>query len=295
LPARLSRQQATIFRVDGRAFALPVELVELAQPFDPAGVNRDGPVPRVFARDQWVPLVQARDVIGVPPLEPGSCPKLLLVRADGGLLAVLVDSIEGTGELVVKPLGPLLSGHPSVAGTSLSVTGEIVLTLNPSGLARQAGARGRHGTSSAEARRAPRAVPVLVVDDSISVRTVVARYLRALGHEVEEASDGLEALGRLRTRAYGLVVSDLEMPRMDGFELLAELGRLEIAPAVPVVVASTLADPETRRKVLALGAREFLPKPIEPAALSSLVRDLLPAGPVGSVGQPIVGFPNSLV
>ena len=80
-------------------------------------------------------------------------------------------------------------------------------------------------------RRTDRPAPVLVVDDSISVRTVVARLLRSLGHEVEEVSDGLEALGKLRSHAYGMVLSDLEMPRMDGFELLAELSRLEIAPA----------------------------------------------------------------
>ena len=62
---------------------------------------------------------------------------------------------------------------------------------------------------------------------------------------------------------------------MDGFELLAELARLEIAPTVPVIVASTRSDPETRRKVMALGAREFLPKPIDPDALTALVRALL--------------------
>jgi CheY-like chemotaxis protein len=77
-----------------------------------------------------------------------------------------------------------------------------------------------------------------------------------------------------------LIVSDLEMPRMDGFELLAELGRLAIAPAVPVLVASTKADPETRRRVLGLGAREFLIKPIDPDAMTALVQSLL-ADPVG--------------
>jgi chemotaxis protein histidine kinase CheA len=274
LPARLSLQQATIFRVGGRAFALPVELVELAQPFDPDAVDHDGPVPRVTARGEWAPLVSAREALGFPPAGPGSCPKLLLIRADGGLLAVVVDAIEGTGEIVVKPLGPLLSGHPSVAGTSLSVTGELVLALNPSGLARWAGRRAAADSGGAEEQRS---TSVLVVDDSISVRKVVARHLRGMGYDVEEVSDGLEALGRLRSRSYRLVVSDLEMPRMDGFELLAELARLEIAKTVPVLVASTRSDPETRRKVLALGAREFLTKPIDPDAMTALARELAPA------------------
>lgn len=273
LPARLALQQAMILRVDGRAFALPVELVELVESFDPDGVDNAGPAPRVSARGELVPLISARAALGLPPADPRSCPKLLMIRADGGLVAVLVDAIEGTSELVVKPLGSLLSGHPAVSGTSLSVTGEVVLTLNPSGLARWPGGVGRRDAPPSDPAPSRSAATVLVVDDSISVRKVVARQIRALGHEVEEVSDGLEALGRLRTRTYGLVVTDLEMPRMDGFELLAELARLEITSAVPVVVVSSRSDPETRRKVLALGAREFLAKPIDHDALAALVRE----------------------
>jgi len=289
LPARLSLQQVMTVRVDGLAFAVSVDQVELAQPFDPAEVDRSGPTPRVLARGRWVPLVSARGALGLTPDAPGSCPKLLLIREGGGTLAVQVDAIEGTSELVVKPLGPLLAGHPDVSGTGLSVTGEVVLMLNPSGLARRAARVGRTGRPAEGPARPDRPAPVLVVDDSISVRSLAVRRLRALGYEVEEAADGLDALAKLRSRAFGLVVSDLEMPRMDGFELLAELTRLAIVPAVPVVVSSTLSDPETRRKVLALGARGFVPKPVGPDALSALVREHY--SPRSDVGAVPVGSP----
>ena len=105
------------------------------------------------------------------------------------------------------------------------------------------------------------------------------RHLRRMGLEVDEASDGLEALGRLRARPYRLVVTDLEMPRLDGFELLAELQRIESLAAIPVIAASTKLDEETRRRVLALGARTFVAKPVDPAALTCAVSPLLaPAG-----------------
>jgi CheY-like chemotaxis protein len=208
-----------------------------------------------------------------------------LIRADGGPLAVQIDSISGTSELVLKPLGPLLEGHPLVTGTSLSVTGEVIFALNPAGLARwPREGRGAPAVAARAENAGPRGVPILVVDDSISVRKVVARHLRSLGHEVEEVSDGLEALGKIRNRTYGLIFSDLEMPRMDGFELLAELHRLAIAPTVPVVVASTRSDPETRRRVLGLGARQFIPKPIEPDVLTALVRDVFPGHAVSPAG-----------
>ncbi len=288
LPARLALQQAMVFRVDDQAFALPVELIDLAQPFEARDVNTSGSRTSVKIRDAWVPLTLSREALALATTLPVSCPKLLLIRAEGSPVAVLVDSIDGTSELVVKPLGPLLAGHPLVSGTSLSVTGEVILALDPPGLAigPRAG-RSRAETVTSQPRDDPKGPPILVVDDSISVRKVVARHLRALGHEVEEVSDGLEALGKIRGQSYGLVFSDLEMPRMDGYELLAELNRLEIAPAVPVIIASTRSDPETRRRVLALGAREFISKPIDPEILAVTVRGLFPghAATVSHVGE----------
>ena len=275
LPARLSLQQAMVLRVDGQAFALPVELIELAQPFQPEDLDWKGPKPLVKMRDLWVPVLSAREALGMPPAEGVSCPKLLLIRADGEPLAVVVDAIDGTLELVFKPFGALIAGHPLVSGVALSVTGEVILALNPSGLARWL----REGHARSDSRVLPREIPrkisVLVADDSISVRKVVAKHLRALGLDVEQVSDGLEALGKLRSGNYSLVVSDLEMPRMDGFELLAELSRLEIAQTTPVLITSTRSDPETRRRVQELGARAFVAKPIDAEELNAKVRTLL--------------------
>jgi chemotaxis protein histidine kinase CheA len=275
VPARLSLQQAMVLRLDGQAFALPVELIELVQPFEPENLDWKGPCPRARVRDEWVPFLSARQALGMPPGDSLSCPRLLLIRADGEPLAIVIDSIDGTSELVFKPMGPLLSGHPLISGRSLSVTGEVILALNPSGLARWLREGSVRSTPARGIEDAPKKASVLVADDSISVRKVVAKQLRAMGHEVDEVSDGLEALGKLRCGTYGLVISDLEMPRMDGFELLAELHRLEIARSTPVLVASTRSDPETRRRVFDLGARDFLPKPIEAEALVTKVRALL--------------------
>jgi CheY-like chemotaxis protein len=176
--------------------------------------------------------------------------------------------------LVLRPLGPLLAGHPVISGTGFSTSGEAILALNPAGLFRWL-----HGggipTSAASRKSAVRQAPILVVDDSISVRKVVTRNLRALGYEVEEVSHGLEALGRLRNQTYSMILTDLEMPQLDGFDLLAELARSRTLHTLPVVVASTKCDPETRRRVLDLGARAFLSKPVEPDILARVIRPLL--------------------
>jgi CheY-like chemotaxis protein len=119
---------------------------------------------------------------------------------------------------------------------------------------------------------------VLVVDDSISVRKVVTRHLQAMGLEVDEVSDGMEALGRLRARPYGLVVTDLEMPRIDGFELLSEMKQVDRLASIPVIVVSTRVDDEARQKVAALGARAMLPKPVDSTGLVGAIAPLIPRG-----------------
>jgi chemosensory pili system protein ChpA (sensor histidine kinase/response regulator) len=275
LPARLSLEQMIILRADGQPFALPVSLIVHAQTFEPEAVAGTGATATVLVRDERVPLVQARAVLGFSTTDPASCPKLLLVRTESGTIALVVDAIEGMRELVIKPLGPLLAGHPVIAGTSLAVSGEVILVLNPSGLSRSQREGRMTAVSAASRAESSPAARVLVVDDSISVRKVVVRRLRALGAEVEEVSDGLEALGKLRSGTYRLVLTDLEMPRMDGFELLAELQRWTELETPPVVVSSTASDPVTRRRVLALGARAFVAKPVDPDELAQAVSGLI--------------------
>jgi len=194
-----------------------------------------------------------------------------------------VDTIEGAEDLVIKPLGALLAGHPLVSGTSLSINGEVISVLNPSGLERWLYMRTAAGASPAASRAQAQIeatsgepVAVLVVDDSISVRRGVARQLRGLGLEVHEASDGLDALGRLHDSHYGLVLTDLEMPKLDGFALLAEIKRSASLATVPVIVASTRCDPETRRRALELGAQTLLSKPVDPLELARIVQTVLP-------------------
>lgn len=283
LPVRLALERVMIVRIDGQAFALPIALVELAQPFEPGDQDGWGADATVRVRGRGVPLIDAREALGFSATAPTSNPKLLLVRADEDSLALLVDSIEGTRELVLRPLGPLLAGHPVISGTGLSINGEAILALNPTGMSRWLRSGGVPVPVSGR-KFAARQAPILVVDDSISVRRVVTRNLRSLGYEVEEVSHGLEALGKLRNQTYSMVLTDLEMPHLDGFELLAELARVKPLNTLPVVVASTKCDPETRRRILELGARAFLTKPVEPEVLANVILPLL---------HPVAGVPAS--
>jgi len=275
LPARLALEQAMVMRVEGRPFALPLASIEQTQQLVPTDLEGKGAGATVRLRDGRVRLLDARRVLGLPAASPLARPKLLVVRSEGESLALLVDAIDGPRELVIKPIGPLLTGHPVIAGTSLSTAGELILVLDPFGLV-------HHNLAAADAARPAvreakpsRPATVLVVDDAISVRRAARRHLSALGLETDEAGDGVEALRKVRSGSYRLLLVDLEIPRMDGFELLAELGRSGMSTATPVVVITTRSDPKTLRRVLDLGAKALLAKPIGQKDLASVILPLL--------------------
>jgi len=297
LPSQLALEPTLIVRVAGQGLAVPASQIESVQPFEPFVPSSGSPTadgtltgasparagPTVLFRDQAIPVVFASETLGIDRSASPPWPRLVVVRTGSRLIGLVVDSIEGTEDLVIKPLGALLTGHPLVSGTSLSVNGELISVLNPTGLERWL--KLHEFSEEAPALQSPLQEPcqrfrgeratVLVVDDSISVRRGMARQLRGLGLDVHEVSDGIEALSRLRSSSYGLVVTDLEMPGLDGFALLAEMKHSAPLAAIPVVVASTLTDAETQRRVLELGAQALLSKPVDPRKLARTVEEVL--------------------
>ncbi len=260
LPARISLEQAMVVRMDGQSFAFPLKSIDCESTLDGTAITR------VKDAGRGEPL-SARSVLGLPPEPPGMARISLPMFIGREVREVLVDKIEGPRELVVRPLNPLLAEHPIISGTSLASDGELILMLNPNRLA-------------AENLRAPAvsvgpAAAVLVVDDSISVRRSLVRHLKALGLEVEEAGDGVEAWKKFRERIYCLVITDLDMPRMDGFQLLAELAKDSLGSSTPVIVSSARSDERTRRRVLQLGARALLAKPVGMEKLAEVIGPLL--------------------
>jgi chemotaxis protein histidine kinase CheA len=296
LPARLALEPSVILRAAGQPFAIPASEVEYAQPFErpvPSAValgeaERADPANActgefcVAYANEAVPVVFACELLGIGQSFEVEWPKLVIVRAGQRLIGLVVDSIEGAEDLVVKPLGAFLAGHPLVSGTSLSANGEVISVLHSSGFARWLDNRTAGGATAARAgaptsfrASARNRTAVLVVDDSISVRRGLARQLCGMGLDVHEVSDGLDALSRLRDTQYGLVFTDLEMPKLDGLALLSEIKRSASLSGIPVVVASTRSDPETRRRVLELGAEALLSKPVEPWELARVLEPIL--------------------
>jgi chemosensory pili system protein ChpA (sensor histidine kinase/response regulator) len=201
-----------------------------------------------------------------------------------------VDEVLGNQEVVVKNLGPQLARLPALTGMSVLASGAVVLIYNPVALATVYGAQARqlvaNAAESASAAVAtsddvqqPKVAPrvnqlplVLVVDDSITVRRVTQRLLKREGFRVALAADGLQALERLQEEKPSVVLSDIEMPRMDGFDLARNIrGDAKLRDLPIIMITSRIAE-KHREHAQELGVDHYLGKPYSEDELIGLVR-----------------------
>jgi chemosensory pili system protein ChpA (sensor histidine kinase/response regulator) len=182
-------------------------------------------------------------------------------------------------DIVIKPLGAFLEGAGPYAGATVTADGRVVLLLDALGIAERAANRARveraatatAGHVDTPGRAASARKRVLLVDDSISVRRFVGQMLEKAGFEVTTAADGSEAIARVADSAFDVVVTDLEMPRVNGYELIDELRRRPSTRALPVIVLTTRAGDKHVALARQLGVEHYVTKPVEEQTLVSLV------------------------
>jgi len=247
--------------------------------------------------DTTVPVTALGSLLGWadPPLRaedasPG--PLTLIVVAVGERqVALIVDTILGQQETVVKPPMAPFDVLAGVAGASVQGNGEVLLVLNlvellgeASSGAQAPAARGPSRSSGAGRSPSPLAEPptVLVVDDSLSVRRVVTRTLQRHGWRVREARDGLQALDVVRETAPDVLLLDVEMPRMDGFELASILKKQGPTRDIPIVMLTSRGGEKHRRKAFDIGVDAYLVKPYQESELVRVLAQVALAVPQGA-------------
>jgi chemosensory pili system protein ChpA (sensor histidine kinase/response regulator) len=280
LPVTLAITRAVMIRQASRLFAIPMLFVERIVGLDDASLASDGRQLRYG--QELLPIVHMAEDLA---------PKVFVVCVAGGRrLAIAADVVVSHEEVVVKRLGYVLDGHAYIAGASQRGDGEVALVLDMHGLAEHTAARARPTRAAARTTepvaarepQRPRATPVdttlrvLFVDDSLSVRRVAEATLKRLGVAVVTANDGREALERLRDHAITVVFTDLEMPRMHGYELIQEMRLLPAYRAIPIVVVSSRSGDKHVKKAMEAGANEYLTKPFSDERFAQVLSKLVP-------------------
>jgi chemosensory pili system protein ChpA (sensor histidine kinase/response regulator) len=207
---------------------------------------------------------------------------VLLLRAGAQTLALHVDGLRGNQEVIVKNAGPQLTRIIGMSGATVLGDGEIVLILNPVALAsRTSGTDETHEGLFGPATEAPPPLhlpTVMVVDDSLTVRKITGRLLEREGYRVITAKDGVDALEQLIDLKPDVVLTDIEMPRMDGFDLVRNIRADARLHDLPVVVITSRLAEKHRRYALEVGADHYLGKPYQEEELLALVARYARAG-----------------
>jgi chemosensory pili system protein ChpA (sensor histidine kinase/response regulator) len=188
---------------------------------------------------------------------------VLLLRSGAEAAAVQVEEMIGNQEVVVKNLGPQLARVPGVAGVTVLGSGEIVLILNPVALVQRPRPQPAHVTPSQVPVPAAARPKVMVVDDSLTVRKITGRLLEREGYQVLAAKDGVEALEQLAEIVPDVMLVDIEMPRMDGFDLTRNVRADARLKSVPIIVITSRTADKHRAYAKEVGANAFLGKPYQ--------------------------------
>ena len=206
------------------------------------------------------------------------CPynAFLLLSSGENRIALHVDELIGNQEVVVKNIGPQLARLPGIAGATVTGSGAVTLIINPMLFARQS------LVSSNKAKTATVAVPVrvvplvMVVDDSLTVRKITSRLLTRMGYQVVTAKDGVDAIEQLADMSPAVMLLDVEMPRMDGFELAKRLRQDPKTKELPIIMITSRSADKHRNYALELGVNEYLGKPYQEDALMRLINHFAP-------------------
>ena len=299
LPLTTAVTQIVMMRIGDRSVAVSSSMVELICRVRVDELNDAYASGKYLFGDRKVPFFWLGSLLQQSPCSSevaGKIRYVAIIKSAQQRIAVHVDEVLGNQEAVVKNLGPQLALLPGLTGMTLLASGAVVLIYNPVALASLYGESALAATHAAlfeppvsrlqivealESVESPRVAPlILVVDDSLTVRRVTQRLLVREGYRVALAKDGLDALTRLAEEKPQVVLSDIEMPRMDGFDLVRNIRGDEQLRDLPVIMITSRIAKKHREYAAELGVDHYLGKPYSEVDLLALISSYAPIGAV---------------
>jgi len=292
LPFTLAVTQAILVKLGESAYAIPMSSVQGVARIARDDLDRrlaEGDPRHMYAGEEYA-IYDLAQLLGLPRMRVATDDTqvpLLMTRAGDQRAAVRIDGVIGSREIVVKSVGPQVSSVPGIFGATIMGDGSVVIILDLAPLVRRLAAmreRVRAGIEAepvelvaevenvADVRRKPL---VMVVDDSITMRKVTTRVLERVDYEVVTAKDGLDALEKLQDSTPDLMLLDIEMPRMDGYELATYMRNDTRLRRVPIIMITSRTGEKHRQRALEIGVERYLGKPYQEDDLLRNVQEVL--------------------
>jgi len=280
LPVKLVPTHALLVEVSGQQYSIPSPFIEQIISLSMGSLDQVGRKETFFYANRAFPVVYLSDKLNLPkaPAKKGQNPSVLVVKSGSDNIAVVVDNVVGNHEVVVKSLGRYLAGaFEQVSGVATLGDGQLIAVLNIASLLFQnqstlpPAAIVAEPTVIGEVAPQPLSRSILIVEDSLSVRNALSDIVEDAGYARVLAKDGLQALEILKSEPVGVVLTDLEMPRMDGLELTKQIRSSEEHGELPVLMITS----RTMEKHMTLadeaGVTEYITKPFSENQILDLV------------------------
>jgi chemosensory pili system protein ChpA (sensor histidine kinase/response regulator) len=280
LPLTLAVTQAVMLRAGQTVYAVPSVMIEQVQEFKAQVYAELVAKGEVLWKGNSYPLRSLLPLLGeIDTPTPLRQIPVLLLKSGLQRAAIRVDEIVGNREVVVKTIGPQLARLAGIAGATVLGNGQVVLILNPVQLVHRAGTATEPAPAVPAVQEAPFMAEsksgnplVMVVDDSLTVRKITGRMLTREGYEVASAKDGVDALQQLQDTKPDLILLDVEMPRMDGFEFARNVRADEATRNIPIIMITSRTADKHRNHAIELGVNEYMGKPYQEEQLLALIK-----------------------
>jgi two-component system chemotaxis sensor kinase CheA len=261
VPMTLSTFRGVTVRAGEDLFVVPTLAIERVVRVEAQAVRTIEGRPAIEAGGGHIPLVRLADVLELPPAPPRPSQKdrliALILGAGAARVAFEVDEAQGDQEVLVKPLGRCLQRVRNVSAATLLGDGRIAPILNVQDLLKSAARTVRPPEALQDEAPVLVQKSVLIAEDSITARGLLKNILEAAGYRVRTTVDGVDAWAALKLESFDVVVSDVEMPRMNGFDLTARIRSDRALSELPVVLLTALESREDRERGVEVGANAY--------------------------------------
>jgi len=276
LPLTLAVTQGVLVRSGDQLFAVSSSLVTRVLRLKPAAFAELYARGAADANGERYAMHDLGELLGTSQRVPSEeYASVLLLRSGNQRVAIHVDELVKNQEIVIKAIGPQLARIPWMTGATVLGDGRIVLMINPVQLAQQPRAPARAAATPQMSAASAAGHTIMVVDDSLTVRKVTTRLLEREGYRVLAAKDGIDALEQMNRSLPDVMLVDIEMPRMDGFDLTRNVRGDPKTSATPIIVISSRSADKHRNHAIELGVDAFLGKPFEESELLSHIERCL--------------------
>ncbi len=269
LNTTLTTTHVLIVEVNSASYAIPIDFVQTTLLVARSQIFATGGCQTIAIDGQPVSVAWLTDLLQLPLTVPTSpkaaeaSAKLLpciVLQIGTERLGLLVDALLDQQNVVLKPQSKLLQRVRNVSGATILGTGEVCMILNPQDLLKSVQKKTGKGTISQEFLQEVKKPAILLVEDSITIRTQVKRILEGAGYDVTAAVDGLDGFNKLKSRNFDAVVSDIQMPNIDGLLLTAKIRQQKEYTELPIILVTTLASDEDKKRGADAGANAYLTK-----------------------------------